>query len=70
MIITKGTKFEEMGMDREALNELKCEAPEVADESEHFYVCKACGQAVDMRRLGDVFHHEDKGHKPITSNAA
>jgi hypothetical protein len=34
-------------------------------EVEHFYVCAACGQAVDMRRLGDVFHHEDDGHLPI-----
>jgi hypothetical protein len=38
---------------------------EPLDEAEHFYVCGECGQAVDMRRLGDVFHHEDAGHKPI-----
>jgi hypothetical protein len=36
-------------------------------EAEHFYVCAACGQAVDMRRLGDVLHHEDDGHEPIAS---
>jgi hypothetical protein len=38
---------------------------EPEQEAEHFYVCAACGQAVDMRRLGDVFHHEDDGHLPI-----
>lgn len=41
------------------------EGPPVQDESEHFYQCAACGQAVDMRDLGQVFHHEDPGHKPI-----
>jgi hypothetical protein len=39
--------------------------PESEDESAHLYICKACGQAVDKRRLGDVFHHEEAGHKPI-----
>jgi hypothetical protein len=32
-------------------------------EAEHFYVCKACGQAVDMRHLGEVFRHEEPGHE-------
>ncbi len=39
----------------------------VLDEADHFYVCQACGQAVDMRRLGDVLHHEDDDHGPIGS---
>ena len=30
----------------------------------HFYECEACGQAVDVRDLADVFHHEDAGHTP------
>lgn len=38
---------------------------EPANEAEHFYTCAACGQAVDMRDLGQVFHHEEDGHKPI-----
>jgi len=38
-------------------------APE--DEREHFYVCRKCGQAVDQRDLGQVFHHEMPGHKPL-----
>ena len=37
----------------------------VLDEREHFYQCKACGQMVDMRRLGYVFHHEEEGHAPL-----
>jgi len=37
----------------------------VADESEHFYVCAACGQAVDMRDLGQVLHHEMPDHQPL-----
>lgn len=41
------------------------EGPEPENEADHFYVCKACGQAVDMRDLGQVFHHEDAGHEPI-----
>jgi len=41
------------------------DGPPVADEAEHFYTCPRCGQAVDMRRLGDVLHHEDEGHEPI-----
>jgi len=40
-------------------------AGEPADEPQHFYVCKACGQAVDKRRLGEVFHHEEPGHEPL-----
>ena len=37
-----------------------------ADEAEHFYVCAACGQAVDMRSLYQVFHHEEEGHQPLS----
>lgn len=48
--------------DRDKLNALPCKAPDVEDEAEHFYVCAECGSAVDMRRLGDVFHHEEPGH--------
>jgi hypothetical protein len=40
---------------------------EPADEAEHVYVCPGCGQAVDMRDLGAVFHHERKGHEPLPS---
>lgn len=38
---------------------------EPVDEAEHFIVCQTCGQPIDCRRLGDVFHHEEPGHKPI-----
>jgi hypothetical protein len=43
--------------------------PEPEDEANHFYICKACGQAVDKRRLGDVFHHEELGHEPIPADS-
>jgi hypothetical protein len=33
-----------------------------ADERVHFYVCPVCGQAVDKRDLGQVFHHGQPGH--------
>lgn len=36
-----------------------------ANEVEHFYICLACGQAVDKRDLGEVFHHEMPGHEPL-----
>jgi hypothetical protein len=38
---------------------------EPADESEHFYVCDACGQAVDKRDLFAVLHHEQEEHEPF-----
>lgn len=38
------------------------------DERKHFLLCADCGQAVDCRRLGDVFHHEEAGHEPIPAN--
>jgi hypothetical protein len=44
---------------------VRIDGPPVTSEADHFYVCDACGQAVDMRDLGQVFHHEDVGHKPI-----
>jgi hypothetical protein len=33
-----------------------------ADEAEHFFICR-CGQAADMRDLGEVFRHEEPGHE-------
>lgn len=35
------------------------------NELDNFYTCRACGQSVDMRDLGQVFHHEEKGHEPV-----
>jgi hypothetical protein len=35
------------------------------NEMDNFYVCKSCDQSVDMRDLGQVFHHEEAGHEPI-----
>jgi len=34
-------------------------------EEDEYYVCFECGQSVHMADLGQVFHHETKGHKPI-----
>jgi translation initiation factor 2 beta subunit (eIF-2beta)/eIF-5 len=31
---------------------------------DHFYTCKQCG-LVDKRDLGQVFHHEVRGHQPL-----
>lgn len=31
----------------------------------HYYICAKCGQTVDKRDLGQVFHHEEVGHEPI-----
>jgi hypothetical protein len=31
-------------------------------ETDHFYLCPDCGQAVDARDLGQVLHHEEPGH--------
>lgn len=36
----------------------------------HYYICPVCGQAVDLRELSHVRHHEsDPDHKPIPLNA-
>jgi len=58
-------------MEREKLNALKSQRVDgdPANEADHFYVCKQCGQAVDMRRLGDVFYHEEPGHEPLPANS-
>lgn len=39
--------------------------PDPANDADHFYVCEACRQAVDMRDLGAVIHHMDDGHEPL-----
>lgn len=41
------------------------EEGEPIDEARHFYRCPQCGQAVDKRDLGEVAHHEVRGHLPI-----
>ena len=33
--------------------------------AEHFYLCSACGQAVDSRQTGLVRHHKQPGHRPL-----
>ena len=38
---------------------------EPADEAEHFMACPVCGQAIDKRDLGQVFHHDDPDHEPL-----
>lgn len=35
------------------------------DELEHYFLCGACKQPVDMRDLDAVFHHEVMGHLPL-----
>lgn len=42
--------------------------PEPKQETGHFYTCPTCSQMVDMRRLGEVLHHEVPCHHPIRSN--
>ena len=37
---------------------------DIEDDAQHFFACKVCGQAVDMRDLGEVFRHEEPGHEP------
>lgn len=38
---------------------------EPANEAEHFYTCSHCGQAVDKRDLGQVFHHMQHIHDKL-----
>lgn len=30
------------------------------EKLEHYHVCQHCGQAVDVRLLGDVLYHNDQ----------
>lgn len=39
------------------------------DEMDNFFTCNSCGQAVDKRDLGQVFHHEMPCHEPIDFDA-
>ena len=48
--------------ERQKLNALRSIYSVPDNEEEHFYTCQICGQRVDMRRLGDVLHHEDPQH--------
>lgn len=34
-----------------------------------YYTCAECGQSVFMGDLGEVLHHEEPGHKPLTRQA-
>ena len=55
-----------MKIDRDLLNASEGEAlTPVLNELDHFYVCNHCGQAVDMRLLGDVLYHDEPGHQPL-----
>lgn len=56
---------------RDELNAIKSKrvGEEPENEAIHFYVCASCGQAVDKRRLGDVFHHEQQDHEPIDAGS-
>lgn len=47
----------------------KTREPLELEEHEHFYVCAACGQAVDIRNLGQVLHHEGGEHEPLKLDA-
>jgi len=46
----------------------KREGGDPENELDNFYKCGECGQSVDKRDLGQVFHHEENGHKPINLN--
>lgn len=47
----------------------KPEDGEPGNELEHFHTCTTCGQAFDVRDLGQLIHHGTEGHKPITPDA-
>jgi hypothetical protein len=32
---------------------------------DHYEICPTCGQAINLRELGDVLHHETSGRKPF-----
>jgi hypothetical protein len=48
------------------LNQIRAErvGGDPENEAEHYLVCPTCGQAFDLRKLGDVFHHHKPEHEP------
>jgi hypothetical protein len=42
---------------------------EPENEAEHFMECPVCGQAFDMRDLGQVFHHDQPQHERLRTDA-
>ncbi|WP_027145334.1 hypothetical protein [Mesorhizobium sp. WSM3626] len=39
-------------------------------DAERFYLCKICGQAVDMCDLRQVMWHEQPSHEPLEQETA
>lgn len=54
--------------ERAFLNECPSSGPDHDEESLHYMQCRECGQAFDMRRLGEVCHHEVPGHERIPTS--
>jgi len=46
------------------------EAGDPDDELQHFTLCPACQQPIDMRDLAAVFHHRERGHEPLPAEDA
>ena len=44
------------------------EVADARDETRHLYTCDHCGQAVDRRRVADVFHHAEPEHDPLPAH--
>jgi hypothetical protein len=44
-------------------------AEQVEHESDHFYPCPTCGQAVDVRDLRQVAYHNGPDHEPLEPDA-
>lgn len=42
-------------------------SPPATSEADHFFVCH-CGEAVDMREIEQVVHHETASHTPTPTN--
>jgi hypothetical protein len=40
---------------------------EPAEDSEHFFVCSCCGQAVNRREAAQILHHMQTDHRPLVS---
>lgn len=53
-------------LDRERLNMLASSAEdEAVTHMAHYETCRDCGQSIDLRRLGDVLHHDEPKHDPL-----
>jgi hypothetical protein len=53
-------------LDRKDVGSAGIGQPNSGDDAEHVFDCRACGQPIDARDLGQVLFHEMPDHEKVT----